>query len=56
MPAKVKQEACDGCGSCVDTCPVEAITIEGTAKVNVDECVECGACVDACLNNAVTIE
>ena len=56
MPAKVKQEACDGCGSCAEVCPAEAITVEGTAKVNADKCVECGACVDACPNNAITLE
>lgn len=56
MPAKIKQEACDGCSSCMDVCPAGAITIEGTAKVNLDECVDCGACVDACPNNAITLE
>jgi ferredoxin len=58
MPAKVKKEECTGCGTCVEECPVEAITIdegEGCAVVDEEECVDCGACEEACPIHAIEI-
>lgn len=55
MAAKVDEEKCIGCGSCVNVCPVEAIEVEnGTAKIS-DDCIECGACVGECPVNAISI-
>lgn len=59
MPAKVNKEKCTGCGTCVDECPSEAITLdekEGIAVVNEDECVDCGACEDVCPAEAIKVE
>lgn len=59
MPAKVNKNKCTGCGTCVDECPVEAITLdeeEGIAVVNEDECVDCGACEDVCPADAIKVE
>jgi ferredoxin len=56
MPAKVNKELCTGCGTCVDECPSDAITIneeEGCAVVNEEECVDCGACEEACPSEAI---
>ncbi|MCL2743767.1 MAG: 4Fe-4S binding protein [Planctomycetaceae bacterium] len=56
MAAKVDPDKCTGCGSCVDTCPVSAISMDGDkAKVNADECVDCGACIDACPVEAIEL-
>ena len=55
MPAEVDESKCDGCRSCVEVCPSEAITVEDVARVNPDECVDCGACVDACPKGAITL-
>jgi ferredoxin len=57
MPAKVDKEKCNGCGTCVDECPSEAIKIvNDKAKVDMDACVDCGVCVDACPEEAISME
>lgn len=56
MPAKVNQDICVGCTSCVSACPVEAIAMEGDkALVNPETCVECGACVSTCPVEAIDL-
>ncbi len=40
------QDSCIGCGSCVDYCPMGAISlIDNRAVIDQDECVECGVCL-----------
>lgn len=59
MAAKVNQDECTGCGSCVEECPVEAITLDdeaGVAVIDADECVDCGVCIDACPSEAIEAE
>jgi NAD-dependent dihydropyrimidine dehydrogenase PreA subunit len=42
-------EVCIGCGSCVDRCPMFAITLDEDNKcVMSDVCVRCGQCVSVC--------
>ena len=55
MVVKVNLKKCDGCGRCVDICPVQAIKIEKDKAVVSDECVECGACVNECPNEALSL-
>lgn len=57
MPAKVNSEECTGCGTCVDSCPVEAIKMDDdVAVVDVVECTDCGTCVDECPVEAISME
>ncbi len=58
MPPRVIEEKCTGCGTCVDECPAEAITLNENdiAVIDLDECTECGTCVDACPNEAIVME
>lgn len=49
---------CAGCGTCVDLCPYEALSLapQGTAQVSTvdhDRCMGCGCCVAVCPNNAI---
>jgi ferredoxin len=57
MPAKVDQEKCTGCESCIGECPSEAISMaEDKAKIDPDVCVDCGVCVDVCPVEAISME
>jgi ferredoxin len=42
-------DKCEGCGDCVDECPVESITEkDGTYTIDADSCVDCGTCTEVC--------
>ncbi|MBN2295431.1 MAG: 4Fe-4S binding protein [Pirellulales bacterium] len=57
MAAAVDKDKCTGCGECVDSCPLDAIEMDGdVAKVDEDTCSDCGACVDVCPVEAITVE
>lgn len=56
MPAVVDKNKCDGCGTCVDECPVGAIELNDYAIVDEEICTECGSCVDVCPNEAISLE
>ena len=51
----VNQEMCNGCGICIDECPVEVITFNEMNKAQIDEesCIRCAKCHDVCPEEAV---
>ncbi len=53
--AYVISEECISCGSCVDACPVEAIS-EGASQyeIDADSCIDCGACASQCPVDAIS--
>jgi len=52
--AFVIADLCDGCGLCVQVCPVNAITLEEKkAKINPFICTGCGACIPVCPREAI---
>lgn len=53
--AYVISDECTMCGSCVDVCPVAAIS-EGDPKytIDADTCVDCGACEGECPVGAIS--
>lgn len=56
MVAVVDEDTCTACGTCVDECPVEAITLEEVAVIDEDTCTDCGSCVDVCPVDAISLE
>jgi Pyruvate/2-oxoacid:ferredoxin oxidoreductase delta subunit len=52
---EVDVEACQGCDTCADRCPVEAIEVDETASVNYDKCIGCGVCVPACTTDSMQL-
>lgn len=51
-------EPCTGCESCVDICPMDALSLEGNEKVawKPARCIGCGLCVSCCPAGAIKLE
>jgi len=57
MTAIVDQEKCNGCGDCVESCPLDAIAMnDGKSTVDPETCGDCGACIDACPSEAISVQ
>ena len=50
----ISNEDCDGCGICVEECPVDTIVMKDEeAEIEMDGCIRCGVCHDICPQDAV---
>ena len=54
----IDQETCTGCGTCVDRCPTEAITLNEDEKAvrNESACFGCGICARFCPEEAIALQ
>ena len=53
--ARLDEEKCIGCGTCVEICPFDACKLNPDtekAETVYDKCMGCGACVDFCKGEA----
>lgn len=53
---RLDEEACVGCGTCVDRCQFEAIAVDDIAQIDLDSCFGCGNCVLTCPSDALVLE
>ena len=55
--ARVITSDCVSCGSCADSCPVNAIA-QGDAQyeIDADSCIDCGECEGSCPVGAIVEE
>lgn len=53
----VNKNKCISCGTCVEICPVNAISFDENGKAQIDEnkCIRCGSCEAACPTEAIKI-
>jgi electron transport complex protein RnfB len=57
VPA-IDSDLCIGCGSCVEICPMDALSLDSDEKAtrNPDRCIGCGVCVSACPSGSLALE
>ena len=63
---QIDSQDCNGCGKCVNVCPVEAMTLVSAnnpskpkmkqARLNEDICLGCGLCAKSCDKNYITLK
>jgi ferredoxin len=51
--AYVINDDCTACGTCIDECPVEAISEGDIYVIDADICTDCGSCADVCPVEAI---
>jgi len=55
--ARVNEDSCVGCGTCVNMCPMETIDLLNTlAVVNEEKCIGCGVCAHHCPEEAIHLK
>lgn len=55
--AVLDDSQCSSCGTCVEKCPVDAISMEDTIpEINLERCIGCGVCTRFCPSEALTLE
>jgi Na+-translocating ferredoxin:NAD+ oxidoreductase subunit B len=54
--AQVNGDNCTACSTCVQRCPMDAVTVDDTAHVNLTRCIGCGLCVPTCDFDAIKLE
>ena len=57
ITVKIELECCDGCGDCVEQCPMGVLQmVDGKSQaVNEEECITCRLCETVCPKFAITV-
>jgi ferredoxin len=54
--ARVDEEECTGCETCLERCQMEAIdVVDGIAGIELERCIGCGLCVTTCPVDAIEL-
>jgi ferredoxin len=53
--AQVDVDLCIACGSCIDFCQFDALSLVDVAVVDSDQCMGCGVCVPKCPQDALSL-
>lgn len=56
MAYKIDPDMCTACGTCIDECPVEAISAGDVYSIDPSLCSDCGTCADVCPIEAISTE
>lgn len=52
-PYRISDE-CIACGTCIDECPIEAISEGNIYVIDADLCTKCGSCAEVCPVDAIS--
>ncbi|MFX1411553.1 MAG: 4Fe-4S binding protein [Promethearchaeota archaeon] len=52
----IDEQNCVCCGTCIDRCPVQAISLNDSAYIDRDLCLGCGLCAGVCPEDAITLK
>jgi len=54
--AVADHEGCEGCGTCVDRCQMDALNlVEDKVFLHADRCIGCGLCVSTCPSGSLSL-
>jgi NAD-dependent dihydropyrimidine dehydrogenase PreA subunit len=54
---KADPDLCSGCGTCVDQCPVSALSMgDAVPEVDPDKCITCFCCQEICPEQAIALQ
>jgi ferredoxin len=54
--AQANRETCQGCGTCVERCQMEAVWLDdGRVVLDADRCIGCGLCVTTCPSGSLSL-
>lgn len=55
--AKVSPDLCNGCGACLERCPINAPVMgkQEKAEISLERCIGCGLCISVCPAQAITL-
>jgi ferredoxin len=54
--AQIDEYLCTACGTCAETCPFGALSVEETSILDWEKCMGCGVCVEKCPEGAISLE
>ena len=54
--SSIDEGLCVACGTCIERCKFNAITLNDIAHVDLDKCVGCGLCAVTCPEDAITMK
>jgi len=52
--AYVINDDCIACGTCIDECPVDAISEGDIYVIDPELCTDCGSCAEVCPTEAIS--
>lgn len=53
----INEDDCSGCGTCIDRCQMDALTLDGAMLVrDARRCIGCGLCISVCPTEALKLE
>lgn len=55
MAVNIDKDKCTGCGTCVEVCPTDALSlVDEKAVCDPDLCIDCYICIPECPEEAIS--